>query len=285
MAYELINSGTVTPHRLHTVVRLVSRLKIIKRNDLYNWVQPQELNIGNQDTAKETVRAAVNCGLLKDDRENDFITMQPGISDLESVGEFRKWLQNRLFKKADRNEDNFLLNSFSAWYIVQDERIFQIAKDLHVHFNEEFFPDEEERSFNLVKSNSWKNWASFLGLGWFNKDNILVPDAHDRVEPYLNDLLPDAGKEIEFGIFCDHLADLCPELDRGENYMQLRQLAAKSNAVNRISLALSTALRVLDKEGKIKLIRRPDARINWSLYPSSMYIENITHIQLGEVSV
>lgn len=283
MAYELINSGTVTPHRLHAVVRLVTRLNRIKRNELYNLLQPQDLGIGNQDTARETVRAAINCGLLIEDKENDFISLQTGLRDLETTGEFRKWMQNRLLKKVDQEQDNFLLNSFTAWYIVQDEKVFQIAKELHVKFNEVFFADETERSFNSTKLNSWKTWAAFLGIGWLTKDDFLIPDAHDRVEPLLPNLLPDTNREVEFGVFCERLAEVCPELDQGTNYTRLRQYVPRTSSMNRLSLALSTALRVLDKEKKIKLIRQPDARKNWPIYPASGYtLDSISHIKLGE---
>jgi hypothetical protein len=194
-------------------------------------------------------------------------------------------MQKTLLGQDDENDPNFLLNIFTAWYLVQNEGLFQYAKDIDKQFNSEVFPDDSERSFNSTKLNSWKTWASFLGFGWLNRENgVLIPDVYDRLEPKLTALLPGENQEIALSKFFNGLGDVCPELDGGTLYQRCIQLSRKTDMYrNRLSLALSTALRVLFFERKIELITRADASENWQLFPASGYsVDRITHIRLGD---
>jgi hypothetical protein len=79
LAYEIINSAQVTPHRLHAFVRLVVRLPDSPRQQLLDLLQPSallegtapdETDIGpdreKQSAAKEVYRAALNCQLIRE---------------------------------------------------------------------------------------------------------------------------------------------------------------------------------------------------------------------------
>jgi hypothetical protein len=50
---------------------------------------------------------------------------------------------------------------------------------------------------------------------------------------------------------------------------------------NRLSLMLSTALRVLHEQGHIVLEKRADATETWTLFPAQTYHNQITHIRRG----
>jgi hypothetical protein len=283
MKYEIINQGPATPHRLHAAVRLVIRVKEINRQELINLLQPPELELENQSTATTVINTAINCGLLIEDKQTKTIKLTPNLPSLENATDFKRWMQDQVLGVTEENESNFLLNIFTAWYMVQSTKVFVLEKDLDTKFNSEVFPNDTERSFNSTKLNSWKTWAAFLGFGWFNKENdFLLPDAHDRIEPHLGNLLP--KKEIIFGTFMTNLSSICPELDGGVLFRKCLQYSSSAESQsNQVRLALSTALRIFDQEKRIKLVNRADARETWQLHPASGYtIEQVTHIQQGE---
>ena len=286
MPYEIISSGTVTPFRLHALVRLVHRFQKISRKELIDLVQPLELGLENQETAKEVIKAAINCKLVIEIPSENVIQAGDNLSSLLDPKDFKARMQSSLLGQADENGPNFLLNIFTAWYFVQNENVFQFSKDFDKQFNEEVFRDDTERHFNSTKLNGWKMWASFLGLGWLNKENgIVIPDVHDRIDSLLSNILPITRKQaVTFGEFITKLTEYCPELDGGVLFKKCWQYSRQAAADrNRLSLALSTALRVLHDEEKIELIRRADAAENWQLFPASGHdISQVTHIRLGK---
>lgn len=284
MPYEIINSGPVTPHRLYALIHLVSRLEKVSRSDLMNYVQPPDLGWENQNTAEEVINAAIRCKLVSETGSHKTIQWNTNIPPLENFEEYRCWMQDLLLGNTKETEPNFLLNIFSAWYIVQDERVFDYSRGIVKHFNDDIFPEDTERSFNSTKLNSWETWASFLGFGWFNRENsLLIPDAHDRINPKLDELFVKSKQELTLGDFIRRLSTKCPELDGGVLFNRCFQISRQAQSSrNQLSLALSTALRVLNEEKRIKLIKRADSSENWQLYPASGYeLDRVTHIRIG----
>jgi hypothetical protein len=292
---EIINNGQITPHRLHSLVRLVSRLDSPTREELLNLLQPPGL-IDNQDAAKAVYGAARQHNLIYEQADGDKkVTLHPDLScsaKVESVEAFRAYMRQQLLGIDDDGKDNYLLNLFTAWYVVQNERVFQHSKrETIMRFNAELYPQEEAddqdqgRAFNEVKFNAWLPWATFLGFGWsmrFGPTDMLMPDSYDRLKALVPDLLSEEEKFVPFGIFAGRLAKACPELDGGKLFEMCWQASRGAEIRgNRLSLMLSTALRVLHKSGKIELMRQPDATDMWQLYPAEGYpISQITHIRL-----
>lgn len=288
---EIINTNPVTPHRLHALVRLVSRLRTPDRNDLLEMLQPPDL-VGSQEASKEVYRAAVNFRVVVED-ENGRVSLHPDIGkrrNIESVDGFRTFMQKRLTGIANENDDNYLLNFVTAWYAVQNERIFQYRKkdEIWQRFNRDMDPRGEEelrgegRLFNPTKLNGWLTWASFLGWGWTMTagKEMLMPDAHKRLTPFLTLLLPDS-KETPFSQFAKNLANSCPELDGGSLFEKCWQASRSAEPRgNRLSLMLSTSLRSLHDNGKIRLIHYADSTDEWQLYPAQAHpVQRVTHIQ------
>lgn len=286
MAFEILNNSVVTPPRLHAMVRLVSRLKAPTRQDLYDLLQPIDAlpKLETQEAAKGVYTAARSCSLLAED-ERAIVILQVDARSVESLGDFRRHMQQRLLGVVDDSADNYLLNIYAAWYAVQDDRVFQFTpKDFETRFNSEIFPDAEGRHFNATKFNGWRDWAIFLGLCWsmwFAKSEVAVPDAHDRLEPLLPALLPDGETEVLFGSFMDMLAQHCPELDGGMLFNRCWQASRGSEQRgNRLSLMLSSGLRVLHDAGVIQLELVPDAAVKWQLYPAPTHpVPQVSHIR------
>lgn len=289
---EIINNGQITPHRLHALVRLVSRLENPSRDDLLNLLQPDKL-IPNQDAAK-AVYGAAKQHLLVTDEGNNNVTLHVDVGSkdsIESVEDFRAYMRQRLLGIEDDGADNYLLNFFTAWYAVQNERILQTTKrEIITRFTQELFPQEHDmpeqgRAFNEVKFNAWLPWATFLGFGWAMKlgtTEILVPDANDRLKALLPTLLPQAEELVAFRDFATRLIKTCPELDGGSLFEKCWQASRGAEIRgNQLSLMLSTGLRTLHHTGYIELVRQADATDIWRLYPAEGYsIQEITHIRL-----
>jgi len=187
---------------------------------------------------------------------------------------------------TEQHQSNYLFNLYSAWYAVQDERVFHelAVKGYDGPFNTEVFPNAlEERPFNTTKFNAWRKWAAFLGLGWIwrvSTREILLPDATVRLRNRLGILFQEE-EQISFGLFMERLAITCPELDGGVlfNYCWQASRGAEQRG-NRVSLMVSTGLRTLHSLGVIKLIEQADALNIWYLYPAvGNPWQQITHIQ------
>jgi hypothetical protein len=181
---------------------------------------------------------------------------------------------------------------FSAWYAVQDTRVFyDLAEQKYFpQFNTDMAADQgtdDPRLFNDTKFNGWRKWAIFLGLGWPTKINgreIVVPDATRRLRSALPTLFQE-NTHMALGQFIESLGRYCPELDGGKLFTYCWQASRGSEIQgNRLSLMLSTALRTLDKLKIIRLEDRADALSIWQLYPAqgSVY-QQLTHIEyLGD---
>ena len=111
-----------------------------------------------------------------------------------------------------------------------------------------------------------------------------MPDATRRISAILPELLPDHIL-TGFPEFMARLPNYCPELDGGLLFKRCLEASRPGEQRgNRLSLMLSTALRVLHQQGAIVLEDRADAVENWSLFPSQSFINRVTHIQRGHAS-
>ncbi len=166
MAFEILNNALVTPPRLHAMIRLVSTVSEPPRPmipeptraDLFNLLQPTDAlpKLSNQEAALGVFTAARHCGLLSEDA-NDVVKLQVPKDSVESLAAFRRHMQRAILCVTDDTADNYLLNIYSAWYAVQDDRVFKFeSKDFEVRFNDELFPDSEARQFNTTKMRGWR---------------------------------------------------------------------------------------------------------------------------------
>jgi len=277
----------VTPQRLQALVACVHATPRVPRDTLMGLLQPPAIT-DNQDTAKILYRYARRYQLVREEEGGEHavsLTVPPAIAlDADA---FRRYMQGVLLGVTDESQDNFLLSQFTAWYAVQDERVMGFSKaNLEAKFHEDLYPSSSQRVLAEEPGiSSWRTWAEFLGWGWPLKfsqtdEAKIVPDATLRIRPNLPDLLPDASVEVPFGNFIARLGDMCPELDGGILYSQCWEASRDSEARgNRVSLMVSTALRVLHEEKALTLLERRDFPDNWSLFPAQSHINRVTHVR------
>lgn len=287
MPYELLNSGQVTPHRLLALLRLVADRGTASADEILDLLQPRAL-VENQSAADNVLDAARQCGLVEEDAAH-MLQLLIAPSQVETAAGFRLCMQSRVLGVRDDLRPNYLFNLFSAWYIVQNERVLTFSRmEFETRFNEQLFPRGNERQFNTTKFSSWLQWAAYLGLGWLMRlptvrADMLMPDASVRLRPLLPKLLPEGGHTVPFGAFARALSEQCPELDGGLLFERSWQACYPGEPRgNRLSVALSTALRVLHDGGDVRLMTQADAGESWRLAPAQGYTDwTVTHIRRG----
>jgi len=288
MASEILNNAQVTPGRLSAFVRLVARRGTITKEELYSLLQPRSL-VDKEDASADVFTACDNLELIIEGADKT-VKVAPEILDyLDNSEAFRQILIQLLCGVSDPQANNYLLNEFTAWYAVQQERIFENLRgeQLAERFNSELYPDADlsggERRFNSTKFIGWRTWAAYLGWGWvypFGRSSALMPDATRRLEPLLPDLLPDSSP-VRIDDFMEQLKDRCPELDGGSVYQHCWSAVRPNEPyANQLSLMLSTALRALHARQVIQLRRERDSSELRLLYRAEgQTLYEISHIQ------
>jgi hypothetical protein len=292
LAYELLNNAVVTPTRLHALVKLVSHFHALKKQDVLSFLQPTVLE-ENQPIAEYTYTAARQCNLI-DENADKTVVLKGDAMQLESINGFREHMQRVILGVTSPGQTNYLFNLYTAWYAVQNERVFQFRldnQDYETRFVQDMAQNTEARTFNTTKFNGWRPWATFLGSGWLirprlstssRRGEMLVPDATVRLKGALSQLSLDE-QLIPFGVFAERLARICPELDGGVLFKDCWEESRRSEQQgNKLSLMLSTGLRQMHKENAMRLILQSDATDTWQLYPAAgQEVQYITHIRLG----
>jgi hypothetical protein len=282
-----VYNGASTPHRIFAMLRLISQAAPISRSDAIALMQPAGLN-DNVTMATDIFRTIELMGLIETTADKSRFA-RIGFSEnvLQSVDTFRAFLQQRIGGIVDDAEDHFLLNQFASWYAVQDDLVFTLSRsDYEIRFHEQLYPGAQKRLMTHAQSiPAWTTWAEFIGWGWQVKfgsqESNFIPDCTVRIQPLLPELLPE-DEPIPFGVFMDRLAVRCPELDGGVLFERCWEASRPNERRgNRLSLMLSTALRVLNQQGRIALENRADATENWMLFAAQSYISRVTHIRLG----
>jgi hypothetical protein len=280
---EITNIAQAEKHRIQALVKLVGDLKEPKKEDLFHLLQPWEQPALKAPAVSATFDVARDSKLVSVDEEGG-VSALVGSSDIEDNSAFQRQMAHALLGVTDDEQSHYRFNLFSAWYAVQDEKVF-LFKDgrYDIAFNDQMYPNESQRQFNDTKLPPWRRWAAFLGLGWVMKQRltlVLVPDATRRLQPLLPEIFREQ-QEMVFYQFMERLASLCPELDGGELYRQCWQASRGSETKgNSLSLMLSTALRSLDSLKQIRLINQADALKIWQLYPAQGHPQKlVTHIE------
>lgn len=283
MAYEIINNGQVTPHRLGALLRLVARLPAPDLAQLRDLLQPSVLG-GERDAVERVYRAAISLDLIAEQQRSGRTVAQLAVAAdaIANESDFRQVLRERLTGVTDGRKANFLLNQIAAWYAAQDERVLSMTQnDVAAAFNAEMYRGVQEKTINSTKLAAWREWSVAIGWGWSSTRDMFIPDAFGRLEAALNQIDIPAREPVEFGRFAQSLTAICPELDGGRLFRQV--VAGRVSQGNQLSLMLSTGLRGLHDSGRLKLEWVADAQETWTLYPAIGHPvrDEVTHVSLG----
>jgi hypothetical protein len=292
MPYELLNDAPATPHRMYSFLRLIHELESPDRQQLFDLVQPQELDPddqGRQDVVEIVFENAVKCGLIEEtsDATRRIVLRGDALEAIRSLDGFRCHMQRVVLGVTDSTKPNELFSLFSAWYAAQNADVIRSSpSQLAIRFNEQIYPGEVQQRFNETKFNGWRQWAVFLGLGWvfrYGARQVLIPSAYSRVKDALCKVSSGA-ETISMKEFVDRLGKACPELDGGDLFRRSYLISRSGVNAQQLSLMVSSALRALHADGTIKLVKERDA-ISWYLFPAQgqEFHSEVTHVQWGRI--
>jgi hypothetical protein len=138
---------------------------------------------------------------------------------------------------------------------------------------------------NDTRWSGFKDWASFLGIGWiqiFGPTSYLNIDPTEALKPHLASIFG-KSKEIPQHEFIESVSNIFPFLDRGK-YQKIASKRFRTpwrNLKNHeISPAITRALYNLKRQKMIQLHNRSDGRARTLLGNNFAKIEELTHVSL-----
>lgn len=284
---ELIEKNNVIPHRLFALISVVNAFTVLPRADILRLIQPETLN-ESLETSASVYSKCLLCGLITEAEDKQrSASLAVDVHLASDYQKFREYIQSNVLGVTQEQHDHWVLNLFAAWFVVQNEWPLNNSKtNWEIKFNSDLFPSFADRIISEHPGiTTWMEWAEFLGWGWLLKfgreETTFAPDCTIRLLPLLSEVLPEAGM-ISFGSFIERLSVRCPELDGGVLFERCWQACRpQEQRGNRLSLMLSTGLRVLNQRGEITLETQADATEVWTLFPAQSYISRVTHIRRG----
>jgi hypothetical protein len=260
----MFTDSPATPIRVEVLIEVISKMRQRKldRAALKRLIQPEglpDIKSGSSQ-AFETLRAATELGLVKEDSERN---IRPAWNSRNESSP-RELLLSAVDEKVLASTD--IEPWFGRFYS------FLIAKEKDVaapggagtkwaeDFNRDLYGGSPARDpFNKDKYIGLRRWFRYCGLGWHDLKDNFVPCPYERLQRQLPSIF---GKDTKLDAesFMTRLATHCPELDGGEIFKQ-----ANPNFNEReCTRALASALRDLHDDGVIRLECPADSR-GWGL--------------------
>lgn len=259
----MFTDGPTTPTRLEALLGVVaSNPKGLNRKNLYDLMQPESLR-SNTEKATNNVKAGLEIELLKEEKSS-IIRLHESYNKKISASEN---ILNSLDKRVLKDSKVELhLALFYSYYLGLDTQIYERSDWDGDRWSDQFNIDvfgntPQSNRFNKTKYTGIHRWLNFLGLGWYDSNGFFQPDPTERILRSMNSIF---GKEkkIPGDQFMIKLAEVCPELDGGEMFLQ----ANKNYDANakECTMGLSQALVGLHEEGFVRLTCPIDSR-GWNL--------------------
>ena len=263
----MFTDGPTTPTRLEALLGVVaSNPKGLNRKNLYDLMQPESLR-SNTEKATNNVKAGLEIELLKEEKSS-IIRLHESYNKKISASEN---ILNSLDKRVLKDSKVELhLALFYSYYLGLDTQIYERSDWDGDRWSDQFNIDvfgntPQSNRFNKTKYTGIHRWLNFLGLGWYDSNGFFQPDPTERILRSMNSIF---GKEkkIPGDQFMIKLAEVCPELDGGEMFLQ----ANKNYDANakECTMGLSQALVGLHEEGFVRLTCPIDSR-GWNLKKAS----------------
>jgi hypothetical protein len=251
------------PAKLKALLEVVlSKPNGFSRQDLYDLMQPESLR-SNSDSTKKNIGAALELGLLLEEKGSIIRLNNSYNKKLSVCANILNACDENILKSS---EIEYHLSLYYAYYLGLGAQIYQRAdwkgEEWSNQFNTAVFGGiPQSNRFNNTKYTGIHRWLSFLGLGWYDSNGFFQPDPTERILRSMNSIF---GKEKKIlgDQFMIKLAEVCPELDGGEMFLQ----ANKNYDANakECTMGLSQALVGLHEDGFVRLTCPIDSR-GWNI--------------------
>ena len=259
----MFTDGPTTPTRLEALLGVVaSNPKGLNRKNLYELMQPESLR-SNTEKATNNVKAGLEIELLKEEKSSIIRLHESYNKKISTSENILNSLDKRVLKDS-KVELHIAL--FYSYYLGLDTQIYERSDWDGDRWSDQFNIDvfgntPQSNRFNKTKYTGIHRWLSFLGLGWYDSNGFFQPDPTERILRSMNSIF---GKEKKIlgDQFMIKLAEVCPELDGGEMFLQ----ANKNYDANakECTMGLSQALVGLHEDGFVRLTCPIDSR-GWNL--------------------
>ena len=261
----MFTDGPTTPVRLEVMLDLLVKYpKGLKRDVIYDLVQPKTLSGGNQNTAKDTLGALLQLELVEEG--NRLIKISKNYNSKKSIREnILRTLDEKILSSLDVE---LYLALYYAYYLGLDKAVYQRSNfkrnDWVDKFNEDVFSNKIlPNRFNETKHTGLDRWLSYLGLGWYDSMEQFQANPYERLLRIIPVLFNGKSK-MRDDKFMERLTQFCPELDGGEIFLQANKYRGYRIEDKQCSLGLSHALIDLHEDAIIRLNCPVDSR-GWNI--------------------
>ncbi len=261
----MFTDGPATPVRLEVLLDVLNKYSNgLKREDSYELLQPSPLSGGSQGTAKDTIRAALQIGLVEEKQSS---------IKLSNEYEKKKPAKENILRAVDQAVLSSLqiepyLALFYAYYLGLDKEVYDRSnfsrEEWASRFNQDVFNNEPQTNpFNRDKHTGLDRWLSYLGLGWYDPNDQFQANPYGRLYRALPSIFGDKVKLLG-DQFMVRLAQVCPELDGGEIFLQANKYKNYKTEDKQCTLGLSHCLVELHEDKIIRLECPIDSR-GWNI--------------------
>ena len=273
---SLMSDTQGTPERVWALVRLVSAHGgRMPRDDVRHWLDPLHSDAREATAVTQTVGAASSLALVSHDTTSKSLIL--GINEFPGdLVAFADWVHERLIGLPDFHPDAVVLGAF-AWFVANSAKQKGMTwmngrstNDIADSIRSALGNDSEGATFNATRYPRWRDWITFLGLGYdvpFKGGAIFLPYVVERMRRIQNDVFKDTGAEVDAKAFLARLSSLMPYLDGGTLFDDMAQHIGWSPTLGRLSPVTSTALRELHDRKVLELRTYGDTRDDCALSP------------------
>lgn len=295
---SLLSTPTGRPERVFTLLSVVRSLGgRVAASDAKKWLAPQyrfadvapatdvERVARAGDRVREVFRVAKDLNVLAAEKDDWVAT-----GTLPATRrDFARLVHSHLCGLSAGEPDAVLLRAY-AWCAAYIEgsgtaafvsmTAKDLARDIAAGLGRKS-DGEDERSFNTTKLSAWKDWMSFLGLGWNDLPGTtgFLPDPSRRIEEELATLIS-SNSQAEAEEFMAAVTRSFPYLDGGTLFEEACTAVSVRPPHGRLSRILSQALRALDANGILNCKMLGDSTKAIQLFPDPLSsINAFTHVE------
>jgi hypothetical protein len=261
----MFTDGPATPVRLEILLDVLMQYsKGLKREVIYELLQPTHLSGGGQATAKDTLNAALQL---------DLATENQGVIKLSQDYNRKKSAKENILRAIDQHvlsklEVELYLALYYAYYLGLDKEVYRRSnlrrEDWANQFNEDVFNNKPQTNpFNATKHTGLDRWLSYMGLGWYDSSENFQANPYGQLFRALP-VIFGRNSKLEGDQFMVLLAQACPELDGGEIFLKANIYRNYKPEDKQCTLGLSHALVDLHEDEIIRMHCPVDSR-GWNI--------------------
>lgn len=243
------------PERVYALCCALKK-KQYKRDELRMRIEPE--GFANTSYFSEVLNAAKELDLIVESEKVLSLAIDKKVLDNQVI--FRKFIGPLVLDKKDS-----LFYKVTKAYLEMNQKVFEYnsVADMEQIIREKISL-KNMSTMDRTDMHAWRFWASFLGIGILH-DMLIIPNLYVYLLDRLEESDISINQELSVKDFFSYLAKM--------------EFALPDNQ-NKLSFALSIAIRQLHDEGIIELKYQLDSSEVWFLFEMEehKYNKSITHV-------